>query len=200
MIIDCHGHVSAPVELWAYKATLLSHRGAHGKGAVNVSDEQIIAAANKKEMAPLGHLDMLRKYGTDMQLISPRPFQMMHSQKPARMSQTVFDRLRPHLRAAYVCRPADPKDRRVEHVLAGWEEYAWKANRLGNFRHTYGAAEVNLDYYATWAGKSLGYRILDLTWPDAKSLVPSPTKAADLDCFPTGAARIPFPAAGGRGG
>ena len=85
MIIDCHGHVSAPVELWAYKATLLAHRGAHGKGQVNVTDEQLLAAANKKEMAPLGHLDMLKKYGTDRQLISPRPFQMMHSQKPGRL-------------------------------------------------------------------------------------------------------------------
>jgi predicted TIM-barrel fold metal-dependent hydrolase len=85
MIIDCHGHVSAPTELWAYKATLLAHRGAHGRGKVNVSDEQLIAAANKKEMAPLGHLDMLKKYGTDKQLISPRPFQMMHSQKPGRL-------------------------------------------------------------------------------------------------------------------
>ena len=85
MIIDCHGHVSAPAELWAYKATILAHRGAHGKGAVNVTDEQVRAAANKKEMAPLGHLDMLKKYGTDKQLISPRPFQMMHSQKPARL-------------------------------------------------------------------------------------------------------------------
>ncbi|OGA01547.1 MAG: amidohydrolase [Betaproteobacteria bacterium RIFCSPLOWO2_02_FULL_62_17] len=85
MIIDCHGHVSAPAELWAYKATILAHRGAHGKGGVNVTDEQVRAAANKKEMAPLGHLDMLKKYGTDRQLISPRPFQMMHSQKPARL-------------------------------------------------------------------------------------------------------------------
>ena len=41
MIIDCHAHVSAPVELWAYKAGLLAHRGAHGRGKVNVSDDQI---------------------------------------------------------------------------------------------------------------------------------------------------------------
>ena len=61
MIIDCHGHVSAPAELWAYKATILAHRGAHGKGGVNVSDEQVRAAANKKEMGPVGHLDCLRK-------------------------------------------------------------------------------------------------------------------------------------------
>ena len=39
MIIDCHGHVSAPAELWAYKASVMSHRGAHGKGKVEVSDD-----------------------------------------------------------------------------------------------------------------------------------------------------------------
>ena len=39
MIIDIHGHVSAPTELWAYKAGLLSARGAHGRGGVNVSDD-----------------------------------------------------------------------------------------------------------------------------------------------------------------
>src|SRR4051812_19441164 len=85
MIINSHGHVTAPTELGAYKPTMLSHPAAHAKASVNVSDEQIIAAANKKEMARLGHLDMLKKYGTDRQLISPRPFQMMHSQKPGRL-------------------------------------------------------------------------------------------------------------------
>ncbi len=85
MIIDCHGHVSAPAELWAYKASILSHRGAHGRGKVIVTDDEIRAAANKVEMAPFGHLDMLKRNGTDMQLISPRPFQMMHSAKPARV-------------------------------------------------------------------------------------------------------------------
>ena len=39
MIIDCHGHVSAPAELWAYKASVISHRGAHGRGKVEVSDD-----------------------------------------------------------------------------------------------------------------------------------------------------------------
>lgn len=82
MIIDCHGHVSAPGELWIYKSMLLSHRGEHGRRFPDVSDEDILAATNKKEMAPCGHLDMLDRVGTQMQLISPRPFQMMHSEKP----------------------------------------------------------------------------------------------------------------------
>jgi 4-oxalmesaconate hydratase/OH-DDVA meta-cleavage compound hydrolase len=85
MIIDCHGHVSAPAELWAYKASVLSHRGSHGRGGVQVSDDDIRRAVNKKEMAPCGHMDMLDRHGTDYQLISPRPFQMMPSFEPGRV-------------------------------------------------------------------------------------------------------------------
>lgn len=50
-----------------------------------VSDEEILHHANKKEMAPCGHLDMLDQVGTDLQLLSPRPFHMMHSAKPGRL-------------------------------------------------------------------------------------------------------------------
>jgi hypothetical protein len=32
-----------------------------------------------------GHLDYMRDHGTDVQLISPRPFQLMQSEKPARL-------------------------------------------------------------------------------------------------------------------
>jgi OH-DDVA meta-cleavage compound hydrolase len=85
MIIDCHGHISAPTELWAYKGTLLAHRGSHGRGGVRVTDEQLLAAANKVEIGPAGHLDLLRRHGTDLQLISPRPFQMMHSERPGKL-------------------------------------------------------------------------------------------------------------------
>ncbi len=84
-IIDCHGHVSAPDALWVYKSLLLSHRGEHGKGFPEPSDEEVLIAANKKEMAPCGHLDMLDKAGTRMQLLSPRPFQQMHSEKPGKL-------------------------------------------------------------------------------------------------------------------
>jgi 4-oxalmesaconate hydratase len=82
MIIDCHGHVSAPAELWVYKSLLLSHRGEHGRRFPELTDEEILAAANRREMAPCGHLDMLDRVGTDLQLLSPRPFQQMHSEKP----------------------------------------------------------------------------------------------------------------------
>jgi len=85
VIIDCHGHVSAPDELWVYKAHLLSHRGEHGRRIGEITDEEILHFANKKEMAPCGHLDMLDRVGTDLQLLSPRPFQMMHSAKPGKL-------------------------------------------------------------------------------------------------------------------
>jgi len=71
MIIDCHAHVSAPTELWAYKASLLASRGSHGRGKVKVTDDEIRAAANKAETWPMGHLDYLKKHGTDLQLVSP---------------------------------------------------------------------------------------------------------------------------------
>jgi OH-DDVA meta-cleavage compound hydrolase len=85
VIIDCHGHVSAPAQLWAYKATLLASRGSHGRGSVKVSDDEIRAALNAAEIGPKGHLDALHHHGTDIQLISPRPFQLMHSERPAKL-------------------------------------------------------------------------------------------------------------------
>ena len=85
MIIDCHGHVSAPAELWVYKALLLSHRGEHGRRFPELTDQEILAHTDRKEMAPCGHLSMLDRVGTDYQLLSPRPFQMMHSEKPGKL-------------------------------------------------------------------------------------------------------------------
>jgi predicted TIM-barrel fold metal-dependent hydrolase len=87
VIIDCHGHVSAPSQLWAFKATQLASRGSHGRGAVKASDDDIIAALAASEIGPRNHLDALKHHGTDVQLISPRPFQLMHSEKPARIVQ-----------------------------------------------------------------------------------------------------------------
>jgi OH-DDVA meta-cleavage compound hydrolase len=82
MIIDIHAHVTAPDSLYVYKAGLLSHRGAHGRGAVNASDDDIIKALNAPTFGGSSHLDQLKEAGTDMQIISPRPYQMMHSENP----------------------------------------------------------------------------------------------------------------------
>lgn len=79
MIIDVHGHLSAPPELYAHKSLLLSGRGYH-LGSAMVSDERLEQASKK-------HLQLLKDAGTDLQLISPRPFQLMHSERPESIVQ-----------------------------------------------------------------------------------------------------------------
>ena len=77
-ILDMHAHTNAPPELYAYKAGLLSSRSYHGKGNPNVSDERLAASTKRG-------LDIMDTVGTDMQFLSPRPFQLMHSEKPTRI-------------------------------------------------------------------------------------------------------------------
>ena len=85
MVIDIHGHIVAPPELYAYKSGLLAGRGAHGKGRLKIDDESLKNAVWSGGGGALKHMDVLREVGTDMQLISPRPYQMMHSEKPERI-------------------------------------------------------------------------------------------------------------------
>ena len=59
MIIDCHGHVSPPAELWAYKASILSHRGEHGRRINEITDAEILHYANKVEMGGAGRAPLL---------------------------------------------------------------------------------------------------------------------------------------------
>lgn len=89
MIIDIHGHVSAPEALYAWKANLLSHRGAHGYAPPRMSDDAVREAylAPNASFGDVSHLDHLDGAGVDVQLISPRPYQMMHSEQPARVVQ-----------------------------------------------------------------------------------------------------------------
>ncbi|MER7797187.1 amidohydrolase family protein [Microbacterium sp. NPDC096154] len=85
MIIDVHGHLSAPADLYAYKAGLLSHRGAHGRGKTHMSDDQLRDAlyAPQPSFGNVSHMDHLDEAGIDIQIISPRPYQAMHSEQPA---------------------------------------------------------------------------------------------------------------------
>ena len=41
MIIDSHGHVTAPDSLYVYKAQIVSHRGAHGRGGNLANDDDV---------------------------------------------------------------------------------------------------------------------------------------------------------------
>jgi predicted TIM-barrel fold metal-dependent hydrolase len=77
-VIDVHGHVSAPKDLYVYKSLLLASRGEHGKGGLKIADELVAAAAKP-------HVELLKSLSIDTQLISARPFQAMHSEKPHKL-------------------------------------------------------------------------------------------------------------------
>jgi len=74
MIIDVHAHVSAPPELYAYQANMLASR-APSKKVLKIDDETV-------EKGLKSHLKFLEEAGTDMQLLSPRPYTQMHHEKP----------------------------------------------------------------------------------------------------------------------
>ena len=83
MKIDIHGHLSAPDSLYAYKAGLLAHRGAHGRGGAGITDDSLREALHmpNRSFGGVSHMDHLDEAGVDLQLISPRPYQMMHSEQ-----------------------------------------------------------------------------------------------------------------------
>jgi 4-oxalmesaconate hydratase len=88
MVIDVHGHLTAPDALYVYKANILSHRGSHGRGKVEISDDEMIAFLNEPTFnTGKSHFGLLKEVGTDLQLLSPRPYQMMMAEKPAKVSQ-----------------------------------------------------------------------------------------------------------------
>src|SRR5690348_14091244 len=77
MIMDVHAHVVAPAKLYAYRLSLMASGGYH-RGDPKVADDALRASAK-------GNVDIMDSVGTDLQLISPRPFQQMHAAKPPRM-------------------------------------------------------------------------------------------------------------------
>ena len=78
MIIDVHAHVLPPVELLAFQAVLRGSRGAHGL-------HRPIIPAESLEKVCSQNIAAIDAVGTDIQLLSPRPFLMMHSDKPHAM-------------------------------------------------------------------------------------------------------------------
>lgn len=77
MIIDAHAHVVAPDSLYAYKANLLADGGYHDLPVV-ISDEDLAACADR-------NVALMDQVGTDLQLLSPRPYHLMHSVKPGQI-------------------------------------------------------------------------------------------------------------------
>lgn len=75
MIIDSHAHLIAPDGLYAYRANLIANGGYHF-GSPKISDEQIAGCAAANVAA-------LDEVGTDVQLLSPRPYHQGHSMAPS---------------------------------------------------------------------------------------------------------------------
>jgi predicted TIM-barrel fold metal-dependent hydrolase len=78
VIIDAHGHVTAPAELYAYQSVLMASRGSNGRLTPSITDDRIESALEP-------HLAALKEVQTDLQLISPRPFWAGHYVKPERL-------------------------------------------------------------------------------------------------------------------
>lgn len=74
MIIDIHAHLVTPPQVLAHRANLLAN-GGYQFGSVNIPDEAIQATADH-------NVAILDKFGTDVQLLSPRPYQIGTSMKP----------------------------------------------------------------------------------------------------------------------
>ena len=78
MIIDIHGHLNAPASLYAGQSMMLASRGAHGNENLSVGEEELYAVTERTVRS-------MDEVGTDLQIISPRPFALIHSESPAKM-------------------------------------------------------------------------------------------------------------------
>jgi predicted TIM-barrel fold metal-dependent hydrolase len=77
MVIDSHAHLNAPEVFYAYKARLQAS-GGHHRGDPKISDDALAAAAARNVAA-------LDEVGTTIQVLSPRPYQLMSSARPERI-------------------------------------------------------------------------------------------------------------------
>ncbi|ODU04520.1 MAG: hypothetical protein ABS81_09620 [Pseudonocardia sp. SCN 72-86] len=77
MIIDAHAHLVAPDSLYAFRAVLLADGGYHD-GSPRIPDDDLARAA-------AGNVAIMDSVGTDLQLLSPRPFHLGSSMQPSRM-------------------------------------------------------------------------------------------------------------------
>ncbi|MEV0733362.1 amidohydrolase family protein [Polymorphospora sp. NPDC050346] len=80
MIIDIHGHVTAPPEVYGHQARLLADRGCFGRPTLKLTDDRV-----RQVVQP--HLKAIDEVGIELQLISPRPYIMAHAQTPHKIVQ-----------------------------------------------------------------------------------------------------------------
>ena len=85
MTIDVHGYVVCSPEIYARKSYLLGERGwsaggVGSRGALNLPDEALICGDVKRTLTAMDEV------GADIQLIGPRPYQMMPAMAPSRVT------------------------------------------------------------------------------------------------------------------
>src|ERR1700733_12471128 len=80
MIIDSHGHIVMPDELYRHFVEIVSSRANPilRENYRGPSDELVQKAAQSL-------ISLMDRNGTDLQFISPRPYMMAHSIKPAKV-------------------------------------------------------------------------------------------------------------------
>jgi 4-oxalmesaconate hydratase len=75
LIIDAHGHLITPPGVFAVRTILQSSNGQHSKDWYidrYIRESELDAAADRG-------IELMDEVGTDIQLLSPRPFALMHS-------------------------------------------------------------------------------------------------------------------------
>jgi predicted TIM-barrel fold metal-dependent hydrolase len=78
MIVDTHAHLVAPPELYAHRAALQSSNGYHASADPKITDERLRASGEQC-------LALMDEVGTDIQFLSPRPYQLGHSDDSAKV-------------------------------------------------------------------------------------------------------------------
>ncbi len=81
-ILDSHSHITSPAGLKEYQQWLVTTEGKEGRGEPVFLDEDIIKVMTTPLTGGLRHINGLDVAGISLQLISPRPNQMIHGQKP----------------------------------------------------------------------------------------------------------------------
>ena len=85
MTIDVHGYVVCSAEIYARKSYLLGERGwsaggVGSRGALNLPDEALLSGDVARTLKAMDEV------GADIQLIGPRPYQMMPATAPRRVT------------------------------------------------------------------------------------------------------------------
>jgi 4-oxalmesaconate hydratase len=72
VIIDAHAHLVAPPSLYAHRSNLIVSSGQYG------DPYRAVIGDAELEKAAANNVSIMDGVGTDMQLLSPRPFQLLH--------------------------------------------------------------------------------------------------------------------------